>query len=72
MMEEPMPICIKPRPRVIVERALKTKPDARPAELARELGLDVDTVRGLIHLARKDTRPKARLIGADHVAGGAP
>ena len=53
MMEEPMPIRIKPRPRVIIERALKTKPDARPAELARELGLDVDTVRGLINLARE-------------------
>lgn len=47
-----MAIRIKPRPRVIIERALMTKPDARPAELARELGLDVDVVRGLIHLAR--------------------
>lgn len=61
MMEEPMPIRIKPRPRVIIERALKTKPDARPAELARELGLDLETVRALIPLARRGYKSEGPL-----------
>lgn len=56
-----MPIRIKPRPRVIIERALKTKPDARPAELAQQLGLDVEVVRGLIHLARKGYKAQGPL-----------
>jgi len=62
----------QPRARVQIERALKVKPNARPAELAHDLALGLDRVRGLIHLARRIAKPKARSIGADPGAAGTP
>jgi hypothetical protein len=40
-----MPIPINPRPRVILQAALTKNPQARPRELAQQLGLSLATVQ---------------------------
>jgi DNA-binding IclR family transcriptional regulator len=56
-----MPIPIKPRPRVILQTALTKNPQAKPRELAQQLGLSLATVQGLLPLVRRGYKSEGPL-----------